>query len=611
MSSSKSDRAVVSAKGNLAFDSADIVIVGNGIAGITAALEARELAPEKRIVVVTDQIHPTINTPALKQYAIGKLERDQLLALPAGTERAKRIHLVNARVEEIHARSKYVTLSGNRGFGYGSLLLATGGWPQGLSDGIPGREFDGVLTLHRMKDYMDLRRRLPEVREAIVVGGGVHSIETVMNLRYWGIEVHWLIRGKTFMRGILDEAASEIVLEHISDKGVVIHTETEIKGVVGRMGMVAGAVTNHQEMIPCQLIASCTGTKPDLSLVKRSSIPIEHKNGIIVDDKLRSSVRDIYAAGDVAALRNPLSGRYEPRALWYAATFQGRIAGAMLAGRPELAREPFGVQWNATHLGELSLLFVGDALSESDQIMTLTDKSGGGYRRLAIVGDRLIGYLSLGSTPPDSLAIKRIIDEGHSVRDIIKPLLKGQFDARQYLTQMRARAAEGVMYPGNMPNLLPAPAPVPGPVALPTPAPAPARVSSTDPLQPAARQAVAAPRREANVAAVAQPAPVIVEDEINPFTGTLPSLSEEQALPEQQEMGDFDEINPFTGTLPDLEDQQEEIAVSPGQGRSLWTYGAETPARPSNTFKKPGSQQRHSSGLWAYAPGSKPARGDR
>ncbi len=609
MSSSKSDRAVVSAKSNLAFDSADIVIVGNGIAGITAALEARELAPDKRIVVITDQIHPTINTPALKQYAIGKLERDQLLAFPAGTERAKRIHLVNARVEEIHARSKYVTLSGNRGFGYGSLLLATGGYPQGLTEGIPGREFDGVLTLHRLKDYMDLRRRLPEVREAIVVGGGVHSIETVMNLRYWGIEVHWLIRGKTFMRGILDEEASEIVLEHVRDKGVIVHTETEVKGVVGRMGMVAGVITNHQEMIPCQLIASCTGTKPNMALAKHSSIPIEHKNGIIVDDKLRSSVRDIYAAGDVAALRNPLSGRYEPRALWYAATFQGRIAGAMMAGRPDLAREPFGVQWNATHLGDLSLLFVGDALSEGDQIMTLTDRSGGGYRRLAIVDDRLIGYLSLGSTPPDSLAIKRIIDEGHSVRNLIKPLLKGQFDARQYLTQLRTQAAQGIMYTGNLPNLLPAPSVVTGPVASPTPAPV--RAPSTDPLQPAARQTVEAPRREANVAAVAQPAPVIVEDEINPFTGTLPSLSEQPAPSAQSEMGDFDEINPFTGTLPNLEDQQEEVVAGAGQGRSLWTYGAETPAGPSRASRRTSSQPRHSSGLWAYAPGNTPARGDK
>ncbi|HXR66602.1 MAG TPA: FAD/NAD(P)-binding oxidoreductase, partial [Ktedonobacteraceae bacterium] len=73
-------------------DQADIVIVGNGIAGLTAAVEARRLEPEKSIVIVTSQSHPTINTPALKQFAIGKLTREQLLAYPVGTERAQRIH---------------------------------------------------------------------------------------------------------------------------------------------------------------------------------------------------------------------------------------------------------------------------------------------------------------------------------------------------------------------------------------------------------------------------------------------------------------------------------------------------------------------------------------
>ncbi len=107
-------------------DNAEIVIVGNGITGLTAAVEARRLAPDKRIVMITDQNHPTINTPALKQFAIGKLTREQLLAYPAGTERAQRIHVINARVEEIHAQKNYVCLTGGRGFGYESLLIATG-----------------------------------------------------------------------------------------------------------------------------------------------------------------------------------------------------------------------------------------------------------------------------------------------------------------------------------------------------------------------------------------------------------------------------------------------------------------------------------------------------
>src|ERR1700730_12312993 len=113
-------------------DRADIVIVGNGIAGLSAAVEARSLAPHKRIVIVTKQSHPTINTPALKQFAIGKLMQEQLLAYPAGTERSHQIEVINASVEEIKSRGKYLRLSDGRDFGYGSLLLAKGRQPTGL-----------------------------------------------------------------------------------------------------------------------------------------------------------------------------------------------------------------------------------------------------------------------------------------------------------------------------------------------------------------------------------------------------------------------------------------------------------------------------------------------
>src|SRR5437867_11967032 len=122
-------------------ESADIVVVGNGIAGLTAAVEARRLSPSAQIAIITEQNHPTINTPALKQFAIGKLTREQLLAYPAGTERAQRIHVINARVEEIHAQKNYVCLTGGRGFGYESLLIATGSAATGLPQNLPGRDF--------------------------------------------------------------------------------------------------------------------------------------------------------------------------------------------------------------------------------------------------------------------------------------------------------------------------------------------------------------------------------------------------------------------------------------------------------------------------------------
>ncbi|GAC1402561.1 MAG: hypothetical protein NVSMB49_18810 [Ktedonobacteraceae bacterium] len=524
-------------------EQADIVVIGNGIAGLTAALEARRLAPEKQVAIITEQIHPTIHTPALKQFAVGKLTREQLLAYPAGTERSERIHVVKARVEEIHAHSKYVTLSGGRGFGYGSLLIATGSTPTGLAEDLPGRDFDGVMTLHRLQDYLNLRRRLAEVSEAVVIGGGAHAIETVMSLLHWGIHVNWLIRSDTFMPRVLDDPASKMVLSRLQRAGVTVSTETGVVGIVGRVGGVVGVITNNQEMIPCQLVLACTGTQPVMTLAKRCTMPMRQRRGILVDDQLRTSVRDIYAAGDVAALKNSLTGTYETRAQWYAAVSQGRTVAAVMAGHEALACESFGVQWHATQLGELSMLAVGNPLGLYDKGTTLTDTGQGGYRRMVIVDDRLVGYLSVGPRQPDSLAIKRIIDEGHSIRLITKALLKGTFDARKYLSQQHALHAHGMLTTKVLPSLPAAltagninaqrhSVRIPGaPLSQQTRMLPPLQRESmgvqTDPLPrigPNSQQyGQPARQTEPLQRAVSQRTPDAIEEEIVPITGHLPS----------------------------------------------------------------------------------------
>ncbi|GAC1617290.1 MAG: hypothetical protein NVS4B7_09630 [Ktedonobacteraceae bacterium] len=436
-----SSNAVVSSR-QYRVDRADIVIIGNGIAGLTCAIEARRLAADASIVMITDQSHPTINTPALKQFAIGKLTQEQLLAYPAGTELAQRIHVLNAHVEAIDAQGKFVCLAGGEGFGYGSLLIATGSKATGLPGNVPGRNFDGVLTLHCLQDYRDLRRRLPAVEDAVVIGGGAHAIETVMGLLHFGIAVHWLMRSKTFLSRMLDEPASAMVLDAMRRLGAQIYTETYIEGIVGRVGSVVGVVTSEQQMLPCQLVLTCTGTTPVTALAERCNLPMLHKDGILVDDQLRTSVRDIYAAGAAAALKHPQTGVYETRPLWYAAVLQGRTVAAMMTGNQHRA-QPFGVPWHATQLGELCMLSVGNL--HTGDVTTLTNSSKRSYRRLSIMGDRLVGYLSLGPAQPDSLAIKRIIDDGLAIRDIKKALLKDNFDARQYFSGQQTRVVHDMV----------------------------------------------------------------------------------------------------------------------------------------------------------------------
>ena len=639
----KNERAIVpigQQVGKPQLDHTDILIIGNGIAGLTSAIEARRLAPDKRIVIITEQIHPTINTPALKQFAIGKLEREQLLAYPAGTERTERIHVVNAHVEEIHARSKYIKASGNYGFGYDKLLIATGSSPQGLPASTPGRNFDGVCTLHRLQDYLDLRRRLAEVSDAVVIGGGVHAIETVMGLLYWGIRVHWLIRGATFMGRILDEPASEIVLERVRSSGCKVYTNTEVAGIVGRVGAVAGVITNQQEMIPCQLVLTCTGTNPVTKLADHCTVPIRQDRGIVVDDQLRTSVPDILAAGDVAALKNPLTGKYEPRALWYAAVAQARIAAATITGHDDQPQEPFGVQWHATHLGDLSMLTVGSPLATGPHIMTLTDTSQGNYRRMAVADDRLVGYLALGSAQPDSLAIKQIIDEGHSVRNITKALLKGNFDARRYLSERHTCAAQTMLTTGQLPPPLALPAP-----SMPT-------TTQTRIVQ-ARPQPIPTQNRDRLIASApipAQPMPVQPQrdtDELNPWrtnrrtdalvasqpqaprpqlsrqTGAIHKMQTQIPVTQQARPAspiEEEEISPFTGTLPTIQNSVVESSVEPVSAsypltqppsRSLWSYSAKQPVvrRETQGNRAPKIIQREqevmpesrpSHSLWSY-----------
>lgn len=579
-------------------DGANIVIVGNGIAGLTAALEARRLAPDKQIVIVTDQIHPTINTPALKQFAIGKLTREQLLAYPAGTERAERIHIVTARVEEIHANSKYITLSGGRGFGYESLLIATGSTPNGLPEHTPGRDFDGVCTLHRLQDYLNLRRRLSEVSEAVVIGGGVHAIETVMGLLFWGIHVHWLIRGAHFMANALDSVASEMVLERVRHAGGTVSTETEVIGVVGRVGTVAGVITNHQQMIPCQLVLVCTGTRPVTTLAEHCTHRMLHKRGIYVDDQLRTSAPNIYAAGDVAALKNPLTGEYEPRAQWYAAVSQGRTVAAAMTGHDELAHQPFGVHWHATHLGDLSMLTVGNPLEDADHISILTDTSQGGYRRIALADDRMVGYLALGTRQPDSLAIKRIIDEGHSVRDITKELLKGTFDARRHLSQQHTRTARGILT-GKLPELPTLPPETHSSTQLQRLSPdtdslALTRRRQTDSLLPLGTiedNRTTEPLRRAH-AHTDDSGDTGSHHHATQYTEPR-TRTRELPIPE-------DEMSPFTGNLPTLPARvvTSTLASAPAEKtttRNLWSYKPDsTPAT-----KKPA--RRSSRSIWSYS----------
>ena len=394
---------------------AHVAIVGNGIAGMTAAVEARRLAGDREILLLTEQNHSAINTPALKQFAVGKLAREHLLAFPAGTETALGLQAIQARVVAIDAQNHSLTLAGGEQIGYEYLLLAPGSIPNGLPAHLPGRDYDGVLVLHRLRDYLDLRRRLPEAQHVVVTGGGVHAVETALSLAHSrNIRVHWLIRGKVLSH-LSDPRVCELVLEQARRLQVAVHLGTEVAQIHGHVGSVAGVLTTGGETIRCQLVLVCTGSAPALELAECCTPPLKLERGIVVDYRLRTSDPDIYCAGDAAAIWDPQTGGYAPRAQWQAAVSQGRYAAhAMLGSKANPGPSPFGARWHATQIGDLALLTVGNPLGQPGA-ESISEDTTNGYRRLCLVADRLVGYLFLGREPPDGVFIKQLIDSGRSV----------------------------------------------------------------------------------------------------------------------------------------------------------------------------------------------------
>lgn len=433
--------------GNLASgDQAELVIIGNGIAGCIAAMETRQYAPDARILIITEQNHPTINTPALKQYGAGRLELDQLMAYSAGMERQLGIGVLQQRATRIDPASHQVHLANGRAITYRSVLLATGARATSLPEGLPGRDFDGVLRLHTLSDYRDLRRRLPSVSSVVVIGGGYHAAETAMLLRHQRVKVTWLIRGRSILPHMLDTAASDLLLKQVRRHGVDVRLETEVAGIVGRMGTVAGVMTTDNAFIPCELAIPAIGTQPDIALAERTPIAAQQGQGVRVNEYLRTTARDVYAAGAVAAVNDPQTGRYEARGQWYFAVQQGRLAAAAIVGAPiseSAATSASGNFWHATQFDKLNVLVAGAPMLSERQHSdneVLTSGSGNSYRRIVVRHGHLVGYLAVGSGQLRGLSVKRLIDERIDIEEIKRKLLSEDFDLRSFFTQRRLHA---------------------------------------------------------------------------------------------------------------------------------------------------------------------------
>src|SRR5437660_2878201 len=228
------------------------LIIGNGIAGVTAAEILRNEDSAADITVIADDPFPVYYRPALKDYLAGRVREDKLWARPNSCYQDHNIRFLSERVTGIQAGQHMVQLKNGRQIGYNKLLLASGARASTLK--CPGIDLAGVTTLRTVADYQAVQSHLTTARHIVVSGSGTLALETIETLRHRGYPVTHLLRRRTLWAEVLDATASDLVLQQERRDGVDVRVEEEIAGVIGKNGQVAGVVTTSGARISCDMV---------------------------------------------------------------------------------------------------------------------------------------------------------------------------------------------------------------------------------------------------------------------------------------------------------------------------------------------------------------------
>jgi NAD(P)H-nitrite reductase large subunit len=244
-----------------------------------------------------------------------------------------RIELVKGLVTRLDSEKKELHLDTNKTISYDKLDIATGSATNTF--GWEGLDFNGVQGLVSKQDLETLEKSAPNrtvCPKAVIVGGGLIGVELAEMLRTRNIEVTFLVRETAFWTNVLPMGEAKMISRHIQSHGVDLRHETNLEKILGDdYGNARAIVTKEgQEEIGCKLVGITTGVKPNISFLKDAEI--ETDRGVLVNRKLETNIKDIYAIGDCAQQREPIGNRPPVEAVWYTGRMMGEALAQTLCG---------------------------------------------------------------------------------------------------------------------------------------------------------------------------------------------------------------------------------------------------------------------------------------
>jgi NADPH-dependent 2,4-dienoyl-CoA reductase/sulfur reductase-like enzyme len=309
-----------------------IVIIGNGISGITAARHIRKRSDYK-ITVISSESDYFFSRTALMYIYMGHMKYAHTKPYEDSFWKKNRIDLKHARVKAVVPSSKTLMLETGAELSFDKLIIATGSQPNLF--GWPGQNLKGVQGLYSLQDLQTLEANAPDNRRckrAVIVGGGLIGIELAEMLRSRDIAVTFLVRESSFWNGVLPKGESAMINQHIVEHHVDLRLSTNLKEILSdEKGAARAVVTDQGEEIQCDMVGLTAGVRPNIGFLANSGI--ETAIGVLVDRFLQTNIPDIYAIGDCAEQRNPIGKRRAVEAVWYTGRMMGETLAQTLCGQ--------------------------------------------------------------------------------------------------------------------------------------------------------------------------------------------------------------------------------------------------------------------------------------
>jgi NAD(P)H-nitrite reductase large subunit len=373
------------------------VIIGNGVAGTTAAETLRKNDPNCSIYLLTNERYPLYNRVSLPRFLQGVIVEQKVMIRDFAWHEQRTIQLITETVvTRVDTEEQVVQTEDGREFPYDALLVASGGWANPLK--VPGAsDTKHIYNFVTLDDTKTLVERMQESRTALAYGGSFISYELCDGFAMRKLDTVWMMRGPYWLRNSLDTAGGEVVDAIAKKFGVEVIHGDEIAEVVPSNGVPSYVKTVKGREIQTDMIGVGLGITLNTQILAGS--PIEVNGGVVVNEYLETNVAGVYAAGDVANFYDATTQSHHTMGTWDNAKGHGQIAAVNMAGGHQAYVD---VPTYTSPLFDVNIAVVGSAESNNPEMETIAlrepgEKGNENYRRLFFLENKLVGVLMVGS----------------------------------------------------------------------------------------------------------------------------------------------------------------------------------------------------------------------